>query len=288
MSTPIYPSTLPGVSRFVVRPDSILSDDGDGVKSFRRRSAVPLASGQVSWTFVEQDLQTFVTFGRTTLLGFHKWFWVKLPSAGGLTWHVVRIASGTKPEARMVGHGAWKVDADIILRKRAFDEQPEPPVDPEPPAGEPDVLVVIYSNGSTNFSGDSPVDILGTDMSRSQLTLSEYATLEDDGQITITQAGVYEITFGVTMSSNAFVSSQPYIGSKLLGNRTIRVTPDESVFNQPGRNDFTDARILAYGSEDVPATFNPAVYACGYFISDELEASFTLVVRRSGDLYLPL
>ncbi len=138
MVTPIFPSALPGVERFVLKPEgTVIADENDGPKVYRRRSSMPHANGQVSWKFLENDLTVFNTFCRTTLLGFHKWFWMKLPSAGGITWHLIRFRD--KPSWRMVGFNAWGVDATIELLTRAFETQPDPPTepDPEPPGDEP-------------------------------------------------------------------------------------------------------------------------------------------------------
>lgn len=220
MSTPIYPSALPNVGRVSLRPDSgVVADDGDGVKSFRRRSATPLAEADVEWTFVGTDFSVFLEFGNTTLLHFHKWFWLKLPSAGGLTWHVVRFSQGEKPSCRMNGHGAWTVSGKLDVRERAFETQPEPPVDPPPPpTGEPDVLsFLLFDNGNSYTLDQTRIALTDFD-SRRVLTTADYATFnETTGVITLLQEGVYEVMCSLAFGGFSFLTDNVVVGAEIGG-----------------------------------------------------------------------
>lgn len=122
MTTPIFPVDLPIISSMNMRPvTNVIADEDGGNKDFRRRSRVPGANDDVEWLFLEDDYKTFEDFRRLNLLGAHKWFWIQLPSAGGVTWHVARFAK--KPKATAVGHRAWKVSAELEVRERAFSSQ---------------------------------------------------------------------------------------------------------------------------------------------------------------------
>jgi hypothetical protein len=217
MSTPICPSTVPIVSKFTLTPDSgLISDSGDGPKDFRRRYSCASAQASIAWNLQATELQILLTFGRTDLLQFHRWFWLKLPSAGGITWHVVRIAPGTKPRVRSTGHGAWSVEADIVIRERAFTEQPEPPVEPEPPTGEPDVLSFLLNGNSNTYPLDATRVALSDFSTRKALTAADYATFnETNGKLTLLQGGVYELLLSIATTSLTFFTQSANIGAEV-------------------------------------------------------------------------
>jgi hypothetical protein len=97
----------------------VLATDTElGPKAFRRRSRQPGAFTPVSFRFLESDYATFVAWWKTTLKYGHKWFWIELPSAGGITWHVARFAERYK--ATLDGHRYWNVTARLELRERQF------------------------------------------------------------------------------------------------------------------------------------------------------------------------
>lgn len=121
MATPEYPSTLPGPGTFTVEPTSqVLATEAElGPKAFRRRSRQPGAFTSVSFRFLETDYSVFIEWWRTTLKYGHKWFWIQLPSAGGITWHVARFAE--RYAAKLDGHRYWNVTAKLELRERQFE-----------------------------------------------------------------------------------------------------------------------------------------------------------------------
>lgn len=289
MATPIFPQALPGADRFTLRPEgSVVSDEDDGVKGFRRRSSMPHANGSVTWTFLETEMSAFAEFCRVTLLGFHKWFWLKLPSAGGITWHIVRFRD--KPTQRMVGHSAWTVEANLELLVRAFEPQPDPPVAAE---GEGPVLTLSINLGSGHDFDGTPVTTFDT---VAVWVTADYASYDSgSGLISLTQPGVYEVTHAVRMLSNLFTGSHaPVIGSGVAvyagtgevqpttltrrvaseGNSGLGTTPREEVC-------FTDSFIVL--NEAGTFSFNSSVLGHGYFAGDTWAGSMTVTVRRLGD-----
>lgn len=118
MATPEYPSTLPGPSSLSIEPvpQVLASDNEQGPRAVRRRTRVPGAGTPVTFRFLESDYTTFVEWWKTDLKYGHKWFWIQLPSAGGITWHVARFAE--RYNARMEGHRYWTVDAQLEVRER--------------------------------------------------------------------------------------------------------------------------------------------------------------------------
>lgn len=95
------------------------TDNEIGPKAFRRRSRQPGAFTPVAFRFLEDDYKTFVNWWKTSLNYGHKWFWIELPSAGGITWHVVRFAE--RYVAKLEGHRYWTVTAKLELRDRRFE-----------------------------------------------------------------------------------------------------------------------------------------------------------------------
>lgn len=293
MGTPIFLSALPGVSRLTLRPDSgVIADDGDGVKSFRRRSAVPMASVDVEWVFVDTDYALFLSFCRDTLLGFHRWFWLKLPSAGGVTWHVVRFAHGEKPSSQMNGHGAWTVSAKLDIRERAFEAQPEPPVEE---IGEPDVLTLYFRNGAGDFGSNF---LSGPDFtdSNAQVTEADYASYDDaTGTVSISQLGVYEVNFSVGMGSGNFGSDRTEVGtflgsySNFAHTKSNALSRHQTLTDDGGgagifTTDFMDSHVIIV-SGSLPATFKPQLFATKYGGGGSYQADMTVVIRRLGDYF---
>lgn len=123
MATPLYPDTLPMVTMFSGEPDrQVISTDGDMAPvAYRRRSRVPGALDDVTWVLVNDQMKTFRDWWRDVLLDGHRWFYIKLPSAGGLTWHVARFADENY-QSRLLGHRAWNVSAKLEIRERPFSE----------------------------------------------------------------------------------------------------------------------------------------------------------------------
>lgn len=116
-----YPANLPGVSSFNGQPlSTVLSDDGDGVKQFRRRSSVASNNVQVTFVFLETDLSIFLEWGKSVLLNWHRWFWIKFPSAAGIVWHLIRFVK--KPAISIKGHTHWSADCEIETRERRIKD----------------------------------------------------------------------------------------------------------------------------------------------------------------------
>lgn len=121
MATPEYPTALPGVAQWRIKPSTQVLAGGDegAPRDVRRRSVVPGALGQAGWSFIEADYAAFVAWWKTDLLRGHKWFWIELPSAGGITWHIARF--NAPYQARMNGHRSFVVSAELEIRERQFE-----------------------------------------------------------------------------------------------------------------------------------------------------------------------
>lgn len=120
MATPDYPTTLPGVSQWRFKPAAqVLASAEGGARAARRRSRVPGAIGEAQWTFIETDYATFRTWWRDTLLRGHKKFWIELPSAGGITWHVCQFTGPYRMQS--LGYGAFSVSAELEVLERALE-----------------------------------------------------------------------------------------------------------------------------------------------------------------------
>lgn len=113
-----YPSTLPGVSTFNGQPTTqVLATGGEGApQAYRRRSRVPGSTDQVGWRFLEGDYAIFIAWWRETLLFGHRWFYIRLPSAEGIRWHVARFADKNYA-AKLQGHRYWEVTAELEVRE---------------------------------------------------------------------------------------------------------------------------------------------------------------------------
>jgi hypothetical protein len=207
MSTPIFPTSLPTVNQLSLQSISNVITDESTVKNFRRISRVPNANDKVQWTLFNDQLKIFIDFYKITLLDGHKWFYIKLPSAKGIVYHIARFKS---LQTNVIGHKAWTVDAELELRERAF-EVIEPIVDPEPPTGEPDVLSIYLNDNSNDYTLDQ-TRISVTDFStRKTLSSADYAAFDSDtGVITLLQQGVYEV-----------MCSMSFVGVNLLLNNVV-------------------------------------------------------------------
>lgn len=130
MATPIFPATLPLVSSCSLSPSKqVISTDADvGPLAFRRRTSVPGAECEVSWRFMETDFSIFQEFWKTDLLRGHRWFYLVLPCAYGLTYHVVRFKKHR--QAKRDGYAYRTVTATLEVRERAYGLVVPPIVDP--------------------------------------------------------------------------------------------------------------------------------------------------------------
>ena len=122
MTTPQYPTTLPGVSTFTLAPSAqvIVSGNDVGPQALRRRSRQPGATSQLSFRYSETDYATFISWWKTELLYGHRWFTIRIPSAAGIARHVVRFSEPYR--ATLLGHRFWSVSATIETRDRQFTE----------------------------------------------------------------------------------------------------------------------------------------------------------------------
>lgn len=117
MATPDYPTTLPGVSQWRLKPTAqVLASAEGSARATRRRSRVPGAIGEAQWTFVETDYAAFRTWWTTDLLRGHKKFWIELPSAGGITWHLCQFTGPYRMQSQ--GYGAFAVTAELEVMER--------------------------------------------------------------------------------------------------------------------------------------------------------------------------
>ena len=120
MSTPIYPFTIKGPNTYNMRPSpQILSGDNSvGPKDFRRRTKHAGAFASVTFNFLEAEYSIFTEWVRVYLLDGHKWFYIQLPSAGEITWHLARFVN--KPSSKLNGHRYWVVSVDLEIYNRRF------------------------------------------------------------------------------------------------------------------------------------------------------------------------
>lgn len=118
MTTPAFPSTLPGVSSLAwdAEPQARISDNEVGNKDFRNFTAVPAAVAEVEWRFLDTDFAAFREFWKTGLLRGHKWFTLVLPSAAGYSRHVVRFTAPYSTTSD--GYGYRTVRAQLYVRER--------------------------------------------------------------------------------------------------------------------------------------------------------------------------
>lgn len=160
---------------------------------------------------------------------------------------------------------------------------------------ESDVLVVrMTGNDSQSFSssGSAISAWTGTD-----LTASTYAT-HSDGVITISETGVYEVTYVLDINA----SETTWESFDILNTIRLEVTDGSaSVYpyypiyhpvaatNSPAgsitRANFTDKFTVLVN--EAPISFNPSVTSYGYSASGTYTGALTVIVRRSGSVLEP-
>jgi len=96
----------------------VLAGDSDGPKDLRRFTLVPGATVDVSFRFLRDQYSAFVKWLKVDLKRGLRWFMLPLPSAAGITPHVVRFKG--RPQGSMGGHRYWEVTAEIEIRERRY------------------------------------------------------------------------------------------------------------------------------------------------------------------------
>jgi hypothetical protein len=121
MATPEYPSTLPGPGSFVLESTAqVLGSENEiGAEALRRRSRQPMAKADIAFRYIETDYTQFIEWFRAELYFGLRWFWLQLPSAGGITWHLIRFDD--RYTSTLEGHRYWNVSAKIEIRERRFE-----------------------------------------------------------------------------------------------------------------------------------------------------------------------
>lgn len=165
--------------------------------------------------------------------------------------------------------------------------------DTTPPTPEEhDVLVLDLDSTINGDYNDTSLDTSAFDVT--PLTVSDYADYNDStDNIEITQTGVYEVTITAAiidvyshLKSNATIAGIRNVPDAMLGDsRHLLAGPGSAGLGPiaPGHETFTDQFILRV--EELPFTFNPALYAHSYTdYNSAYTAKMTIVVRRSGDL----
>lgn len=123
MTTPVYPDNLPGVSefQFTPTPQLVVTDIPRAARATHRISQIPGAYATAVWKFSGIQYQTFMTWWREELLEGHRWFRVKLPSAAGLQYTIVRFLTHRSTENK--GYKFWTVTGSLeILERRIRPE----------------------------------------------------------------------------------------------------------------------------------------------------------------------
>lgn len=122
MTTPVFPASLPGVTRFSWESGrQILASDSPGPRAVNRISRVPSATASVEWEFVASEYQTFMDFWRVDLIRGHRWFLLTLPSAAGFKNHIVRFKEHRKTS--FGGHQFFRVQATLEVRVRKVEPE---------------------------------------------------------------------------------------------------------------------------------------------------------------------
>lgn len=118
MTTPAFPSELPGVSTLEWTADgnTAISEAEVGPKAYRQTSRVPSATATVTWRFLADDFAVFQGFWKNDLKRGHKWFTLVLPCGAGFAQHVVKFVSHRS--AKSDGYGYRTVQADLYVRER--------------------------------------------------------------------------------------------------------------------------------------------------------------------------
>lgn len=120
MAIPDYPSNLPGVLTFrLTAAPQVLAGEDDGPKDLRRVTQVPGAFAEVTFRYLKSDYSIFRDWYTNVLIRGLRWFLLTLPSAAGLTPHVVRFAD--RPRGSLQGHRYWEVTAQIEIRERLYE-----------------------------------------------------------------------------------------------------------------------------------------------------------------------
>lgn len=126
MTVPVYPTALPGVETFDGQPlaQFIMTegDDGSTPMTYRRRSRQRVTKVTVGWTFLQNDYQIFMNWYQNVLLYGHRWFWMQMPSAGGMSWVLVKFES--PPDGKMQAFTHWAVTAALEMQDRSLTAQP--------------------------------------------------------------------------------------------------------------------------------------------------------------------
>lgn len=156
-STPIFPSSLPGVWSNAGSPSQqvIVTQNDQGPLAFRRISRVPGAVTQVTWTFLGDQYKTFRNFWSDTLLYGTRWFYLQLPTADGLQWCIVR--ANDKPyTVSMTGYRKWDVTLSLEVRERPIaDDGPPAPSPGDPYFSNVVLLLHMEPNGNPTLTVDS-------------------------------------------------------------------------------------------------------------------------------------
>lgn len=119
MTTPVFPTSLPGVSShsWEIDPQLVISE-GDGPKDFRRRTRVPSATAEVTWKFKPEQFEDFQNFWKVDLIRGHRWFLLKLPCGAGIAYHYVRFIEHRN--AGYDGKGLRTITGRLFVRDRVF------------------------------------------------------------------------------------------------------------------------------------------------------------------------
>ena len=164
MATPIFPTSIAGVSSISWGPGNPLQTDGKGPKTQRRLSAVPDATAQVTWRFLEGDFKIFLDFWKTDLLRGHRWFILTLPCGPGFELHVVRFKS--YHSARSEGFNFRTITAELEVRERkirksavaaSVTSRPYPLYDVDKIESSVSVTAGFLSEGIATFATDGHV-----------------------------------------------------------------------------------------------------------------------------------
>lgn len=127
MSVLMFPIAIgaPRSWRMKPSPNKVASDFENPLGQ-RRFSVAPGATGQAQWRMSKGLFAVFRLWFETECLFGAKKFWINLPSAGGITYHLV--AFDGMPQFRSAGYDMYEVTANLEVRDRAFvpTQPPEP------------------------------------------------------------------------------------------------------------------------------------------------------------------
>lgn len=118
MTTPIFPSALPHPSSWGLRAGlgklSSAEQEESAPLVQRAPSRVPRGTVSVSWQLAGPELAVFTAFGRDTLLGYHRWFWLQCPVGRTMSYQLVRFTR--QPDVTGVGYRYATVRGELELR----------------------------------------------------------------------------------------------------------------------------------------------------------------------------